>query len=140
MIEFDVSVIHRVKVILFVYAYVSGFLLFFLSYVPYNVFFPIIKFTSCRLNACYIVYRSHGVLTATLTYHLHAELIVFINYLSITSTFIDELVICSLNVRGLNNTLKGRETFRWLRMKKFGIYFLQEVHCTKDKEPLWSSE
>ena len=25
-------------------------------------------------------------------------------------------------------------------MKKFSIFFLQEVHCTKEKEPLWSSE
>ena len=25
-------------------------------------------------------------------------------------------------------------------MKKFGIFFLQEVHCTKEKERLWSSE
>ena len=53
---------------------------------------------------------------------------------------IDELIICSLNVRGLSNKLKGRETFRWLRMKKFGIFFLQEVHCTKEKERLWFSE
>ena len=36
--------------------------------------------------------------------------------------------------------LKRREIFRCLRMKKFAVYFLQEVHCTKDKEPLWSSE
>ena len=53
---------------------------------------------------------------------------------------IDELIICSLNVRGLSNKLKGRETLRWLRMKKFGIFFLQEVHCTKEKERLWFSE
>ena len=65
----------------------------------------------------------------------------FIHHLLInTSTPIDELVICSLNVRGLSNTLKRRETFRWLGMKKFSIFFLQEVHCTKEKEPLWSSE
>ena len=40
----------------------------------------------------------------------------------------------------MSDTLKRREIFRWLRMKKFAVYFLQEVHCTKDKEPLWSSE
>ena len=62
----------------------------------------------------------------------------FIHHLLInTSTPIDELVICSLNVRGLSNTLKR---FRWPRMKKLSIFFLQEVHCTKEKEPLWSSE
>ena len=46
----------------------------------------------------------------------------------------DELVICSLNVRDLSNTMKRRETFRWLKMKKYAVYFLQEVYCTKDKE------
>ena len=25
-------------------------------------------------------------------------------------------------------------------MKKYGIFFLQEVHCTKEKESLWTSE
>ena len=68
--------------------------------------------------------------------HIYAPL--FIHHLLInTSTPIDELVICFLNVRGLSNTLKRRETFRWHRMKKFSIFFLQEVHCTKEKEPLW---
>ena len=43
-------------------------------------------------------------------------------------------------MRGLSNNLKRPETFRWLRMKKIGIFFLQEVHCTKEKERLWSSE
>ena len=51
-----------------------------------------------------------------------------------------ELVICSLNVRGLLNTMKRRETFHWLKMKKYAVYFLQEVHCTKDKEHIWSAE
>ena len=54
--------------------------------------------------------------------------------------FTDDLVICSLNERGLSNTTKRREIFRWLKMKAYAIYFLQEVHCTKDKETLWSSE
>ena len=36
--------------------------------------------------------------------------------------------------------MKKRETFRWLKMKKYAVYFLQEVHCTKDKEHIWSAE
>ena len=36
--------------------------------------------------------------------------------------------------------MKRRETFRWLEMRKYAIYFLQEVDSTKDKETLWSSE
>ena len=33
-------------------------------------------------------------------------------------TFAEDLVICSLNVRGLSNTIKTYEIFRWLRLKK----------------------
>ena len=36
--------------------------------------------------------------------------------------------------------MKSRETFRWLKLKSYAIYFLQEVHCTKEKEILWTSE
>ena len=63
-----------------------------------------------------------------------------LHFIIITFTLNDELVICSLNVRGLSNPLERRETFRWLKMKKYGIFFLQEVHCTKEKESLWTSE
>ena len=63
-----------------------------------------------------------------------------LHFIIIAFTLNDELVICSLNVRGLSNPLKRRETFRWLKMKKYGICFLQEVHCTKEKESLWTSE
>ena len=69
--------------------------------------------------------------------------LLFFFYLHLTITaFIsnDELVICSVNVRGLSNSLKRRETFRWLKMKNFAIFFLQEAHCTKDKESIWSVE
>ena len=41
-------------------------------------------------------------------------------------TLNDELVICSLNVRGLSNPLKRRETFRWLKVllrRKFLFLF-----------------
>ena len=41
-------------------------------------------------------------------------------------TLNDELVICSLNVRGLSNSLKRRETFRWLKMKKIRQFSDQE--------------
>ena len=36
--------------------------------------------------------------------------------------------------------MKRRESFRWLKMKKYAVYFLQDVHCTKDKEHIWSAE
>jgi len=36
--------------------------------------------------------------------------------------------------------MKKREIFRWLKQKNFAIYFLQQVHCTKEKENCWTSE
>ena len=83
------------------------------------------------------IFQSYEVLTIVICIlFLHSSSLLLI----INKFPIDELIICSLNVRGLSNNLKRRETFRWLRMKKFGIFFLQEVHCTKEKERLWSSE
>ena len=46
----------------------------------------------------------------------------------------------SLNVRGLSNTVKRCEMFWWLKTKKYTIFFLQEVHCSEDKEKCWTSE
>ena len=36
--------------------------------------------------------------------------------------------------------MKRREIFRWLKTKKYVIFFLQEVYCSKDKEICWTSE
>ena len=36
--------------------------------------------------------------------------------------------------------MKRREIFRWLKLKNFAIYFLQEVRCTQEKENWWTSE
>ena len=46
----------------------------------------------------------------------------------------------SLNVRGLSNNTKRRETFLWLKKKKFCICFLQEGQSTNETEPYWHSE
>ena len=51
-----------------------------------------------------------------------------------------ELTVCSLNVRGLVDNMKRRETFRWLRMKKLSIFFLQEVHSSSEMENDWANE
>ena len=48
-------------------------------------------------------------------------------------------MISSLNARGLSNNMKRREVFRWLKNKKCSIFFLQEVHCSKDKQATWST-
>ena len=51
-----------------------------------------------------------------------------------------DLKICSLNVRGLGERLKRRETFNWLRAKMFSISLLQETHCFENTTATWSSE
>ena len=50
------------------------------------------------------------------------------------------MTICSLNVRGLSNDKKRRETFLWLKKKQFSTYILQEVHSTKESGIYWRSE
>ena len=51
-----------------------------------------------------------------------------------------DLKVASLNVRGLGNKEKRRETFNWLRSKRFSIYLLQETHCTNNFMQQWTSE
>jgi len=53
---------------------------------------------------------------------------------------VDNLAICSLNVRGLSNDVKRRETLNWLRNKKNTVYFLKEVHSSNETEKLWLAE
>ena len=49
-------------------------------------------------------------------------------------------MIGSLNARGLSNNMKRREVFRWLKNKKILDFLFQEVHCSRDKEAIWSAE
>ena len=42
-----------------------------------------------------------------------------------------DLGIASMNVRGIGNNNKRRETFNWLRNKQQSIIFWQEAHCTE---------
>ena len=53
---------------------------------------------------------------------------------SIGALKLQKLDIFSLNARGLSNTAKRRETFGCLKEQKYSIYFLKEVHSTKDTE------
>ena len=47
---------------------------------------------------------------------------------------------CSLNARGLNQTRKRRQLFRWLHNYKFDVIFLQETYSTENIEAMWKSE
>ena len=62
------------------------------------------------------------------------------DFLLIYDYLVMDLKICSLNVRGLGERLKRRETFNWLKAKQFSIYLLQEMHCSENTATTWSSE
>ena len=49
---------------------------------------------------------------------------------------VERLKISSQNCRGLNNTIKRKKVFQFLKKKKSNIYCLQDVHCTPDQEQL----
>ena len=46
----------------------------------------------------------------------------------------------SLNVRGLNKSIKRRKLFRWLHQGKFDIIFLQETYSDPSIEDVWRAE
>ena len=76
----------------------------------------------------------HAVLTNVFDYS--HTLIISWDHLKISG----DLVICSLNVRGLVDKNKRRETFLYLRRKQFSVYMLQEIHCSKETVDLWCAE
>ena len=46
----------------------------------------------------------------------------------------------SLNIRGINKSIKRRNLFRWLRNGKCDVIFLQETYSDKNIENVWRSE
>ena len=54
--------------------------------------------------------------------------------------FRDRLKVINLNVRSINNNIKKRKVFRFLKKQKADVYLIQESHCQKNKEFLWESE
>ena len=63
------------------------------------------------------------------TYSLHPHLVTI-------NTYAEDLVISSLNVRGLSNTMKRRETFCWLKLKKTTqfIFFKKFIVLTRERD------
>ena len=51
-----------------------------------------------------------------------------------------DLKCLSLNVRGLNKSIKRRTIFRWLHKQNHQVIFLQESYCSKDLAPVWENE
>ena len=50
---------------------------------------------------------------------------------------LEKFNLLSLNVRGLRNFDKHKAVFRWLKLKKADIIFLQETHTTAAEESKW---
>ena len=46
----------------------------------------------------------------------------------------------SLNVRGLNKSVKRRTVFRWLHRQNCSFVFLQETYSSKECENIWQAE
>ena len=51
-----------------------------------------------------------------------------------------DLIIGSINTRGLGDRFKRREIFNWLKYKKKSVYFIQEAHCMQDNTHDWRAE
>ncbi len=51
----------------------------------------------------------------------------------------NSIKVITLNVRGLNDSLKRKKVFDWLKQQKPQIVFLQETFCTKRLEPYLNS-
>ena len=52
----------------------------------------------------------------------------------------DNVKIVSLNTRGLGNDLKRRKIFRYMKKSKADFCMIQETHCTKKLEGIFSNE
>ena len=46
----------------------------------------------------------------------------------------------SLNIRGINKTIKHRNLFRWFHNGKYDVIFLQETYSDKTIENVWCAE
>ena len=52
----------------------------------------------------------------------------------------DKIKIVSLNVRGLQDNMKRKKVFQYLKKFSPDICMLQETHCKKEIEMIWHSE
>ena len=52
----------------------------------------------------------------------------------------DNVKIVSLNTRGMGDCVKRRRVYRYLKRNNADIALLQETHCEKSKEHIWTNE
>ena len=48
--------------------------------------------------------------------------------------------VCTFNTKGLNDSSKRKQLFHWLKLNKYAICFLQEIHCEEKSMNLWRKE
>ena len=48
--------------------------------------------------------------------------------------------ICTFNVNGLNTQSKRKQLFQWLKVNKYSICLLQEIHCQERTYDNWAKE
>ena len=48
--------------------------------------------------------------------------------------------VCTFNVKGLIDSSKRQQLFHWLKLNKYSICLLQELHCEETSINLWKKE
>ena len=48
--------------------------------------------------------------------------------------------VCTFNVKGLNDSSKRNQLFHWLKLNKYSICLLQELHCQERTYDIWKKE
>ena len=48
--------------------------------------------------------------------------------------------VCTFNVKGLSDSSKRSQLFHWLKLNKYSICLLQELHCEETSINLWKKE
>ena len=52
----------------------------------------------------------------------------------------DNIIICSVNVRGLSDNSKRQDVFNWLKKKEYSIYCIQDFHGKCGMEKVYMAE
>ena len=108
--------------------------LVFIVVVPcgcFCLFWPV--FTSDYANFAYYTYSKRKLPK----FHAHAFLL---EILTMNSHLDLDVKLLSLNVRGLNKSIKRRSIFRWLHNQKLQFAFLQETYSSKNYAHIWEAE
>ena len=51
-----------------------------------------------------------------------------------------DIKVCTFNVKGLSDSSKRQQLFHWLKLNKYSICLLQELHCDEQSINLWKTQ